>query len=369
MEFRPEKKLGFGLMRLPKLEDGSIDVEQTKDMVDLFLENGFTYFDTAFVYEGSEDAIRQALVERYPRESYTLATKMNGWLGCDDEASCKAQFDTSLQRTGAGYFDYYLLHALQENTYQKYDEYHVWDYVKQLKEEGKVKHYGFSFHAKPELLEELLTLHPDVDFVQLQINYADWEDENVQSRRNYEVCVKHGKPVVVMEPIKGGSLANPLPQIAEMFKGYNPDDSAASWAIRFVASLENVMVVLSGMSTLDQMKDNVSYMKDFKPLNEEEQEIIVKARKILDEVEIVPCTACHYCTEGCPMGIPIPEIFSCLNAVLQYNDMAAGKRRYERVTADKAKAGDCIQCGQCEGACPQRINVIERLQKASELFD
>lgn len=369
MQFRPEKKFGFGLMRLPKLEDGSIDVKQTSDMVDLFLANGFTYFDTAFVYEGSEEAIRKALVERYPRDSYTLATKMNGWMGCYDEASCKAQFETSLERTGAGYFDYYLLHAIQENNYTKYDEYHIWDYVKQLKEEGKVKHWGFSFHSNPERLEELLTLHLDVDFVQLQINYKDWEDDNVQSRRNYEVCVKHNKPVVVMEPVKGGNLANPLPEINEIFKVYHPDLSPASWAIRFAASLDNVMVVLSGMSNLDQMKDNVSFMKDFTSLNEEELAILDKARTIMNEVETVPCTACHYCTEGCPMSIPIPDIFSSYNVVLQYNDLATAKRRYNRMTKDKGKASNCIQCGQCEGACPQRINVIERLKKAAEIFD
>ena len=361
------KKLGFGLMRLPRSEDGAIDIAQTSEMVDHFLDAGFTYFDTAFVYEGSEEAIRKALVERHPRDSYTLATKING-MAAHDEESCKQEFYTSLERTGAGYFDYYLLHAIQVNNYTKYDEYHIWDFVKGLKEKGLVKHYGFSFHATPELLDELLTKHPEVDFVQLQINYADWEDEVVASRKNYEVCVKHGKPVVVMEPIKGGTLANPIPEITKMFKDASPEASTASWAIRFVASLENVMVVLSGMSTLEQMDDNISYMKDFQPLNEEEQEVIRQVQKKLSEIETIPCTACHYCTEGCPMGIPIPDIFKLVNSVTLYND-AKAKRGYERRTEGKGKASDCIQCGQCEGACPQRINIIERLQGAVEMFE
>ena len=362
------KKLGFGLMRLPRLADGTIDVEQVKTMVDAFLENGFTYFDTAFVYEGSEEAIRKALVERHPRDSYTLATKING-MAARDEESCKQQFYTSLERTGAGYFDYYLLHAIQTNNFTKYDEYHIWDFVKELKEKGLVRHYGFSFHATPELLDEILTRHPEVDFVQLQINYADWESEDVQSRKNYEVCVKHGKPVVVMEPVKGGTLADPVPAVSELMKSCHPDLSEASWAIRFVASLENVMVVLSGMSNLEQMQDNISYMKDFQPLNEEEADIIHQVQKILSEIETIPCTACHYCTEGCPMQIPIPDIFKCVNSVLVYNSLDSARRRYERVVREKGRASDCVQCGQCEGACPQRINVIERLQLAVEMFE
>ncbi|MBO4218629.1 MAG: aldo/keto reductase [Erysipelotrichaceae bacterium] len=360
------KKLGFGLMRLPQ-ENGAIDVEQFKEMVDLFLENGFTYFDTAYIYEGSEEATRKALVERHPRDSYTLASKINAAVA-EDEESCKQQFRTSLERTGAGYFDYYLLHAIQLNNYEKYDEYHIWDFVRGLKEQGLVKHYGFSFHATPELLDKLLTDHPDVDFVQLQINYADWDNPDVQSRANYEVARKHGKPIVVMEPIKGGTLANPVPQVREVFEQANPNVSLASWAIRFVASHEGIMVVLSGMSSLEQMENNVSYMKDFQPLSEEEEAVIERAREVFDSIETIPCTRCHYCTPGCPMGIPIPEIFEHVNRRLVYND-ARSAIRYGRVTEGKGKASDCIQCGQCEGACPQQINIIERLQQAVEMFE
>ncbi|MBQ6655307.1 MAG: aldo/keto reductase [Erysipelotrichaceae bacterium] len=360
------KKLGFGLMRLPALEGGGIDVEQVKQMVDLFLENGFTYFDTAYIYEGSEEAIRQALVERHPRDSYTLASKINCTVAATEE-ECKQQFYTSLERTGAGYFDYYLVHAVQLSNYQKYDEFHIWDFVKGLKEQGLIKNMGFSFHATPELLDELLTKHPEVDFVQLQINYADWENPDVQSRANYEVARKHGKPIVVMEPIKGGTLANPIPQVREVFEAANHDVSLASWCIRYVASHEGIMVVLSGMSNLEQMENNISYMKDFQPLTEEEYAVIDKAREALASVETIPCTKCHYCTPGCPMGIPIPEIFEHVNRRWVYND-ARSKVRYERVIEGNGKASDCIQCGQCEAACPQQINIIERLQQAVEMF-
>ena len=269
----PKLKLGFGLMRLPKLADGSIDVPQVSEMIDWFLEAGGTYFDTAYVYDngGSEAAIRKALVDRYPRDRYTLATKLNAGMA-KNEADAKAQFATSLERTGAGYFDYYLLHALQRNNYKKYEEYGIWDYVKDLKARGLVRHYGFSFHADPELLEQLLTEHPDVDFVQLQINYADWENPGVASRRNWEICKAHGKPVTVMEPVKGGILADPIPTVKEVLDASGSGLSYAGWAIRFVASRENILVVLSGMSSLDQMRDNLSFMRDFRPLDEAEEE-------------------------------------------------------------------------------------------------
>ncbi|MDE5865615.1 MAG: aldo/keto reductase [Lachnospiraceae bacterium] len=363
-------KLGFGLMRLPKLADGSIDIEQTKVMVDLFMEAGFTYYDTAYVYDNgeSEKAAKAALVDRYPRESYTLCTKLCAWMGEHSEKAAKQQFYTSLERTGAGYFDYYLLHALQRSNYKVYDEYHIWDFVKEQKEKGLIKNYGFSFHADPELLEELLNDHPDVDFVQLQINYADWENPGVQARKCWEIARKHGKSITIMEPVKGGALADPVPEVQEILKTANPNASLASWAVRFAASLDGIITVLSGMSNIEQMKDNISYMKDFKPLSEEEQSVIRKAQNVLEGDKAIPCTACHYCTDGCPKNIPIPEIFSVKNRQ-RGNAAFRGRREYTIATQGKGRASDCIECGQCENACPQQINVITRLKDCVAQFE
>ena len=360
-------KLGFGLMRLPKLEDGTIDVPQVSEMVDRFIEAGGTYFDTAFAYQGSEEAIRKALVERYPRDSYTLASKLIIPPGSNiTEEEAKQEIRTSLERSGAGYFDYYLVHAIQRTNYQKYEEYGIWDYVKQLKKEGLIRHYGFSFHADPELLEELLEKHPDAEFVQLQINYADWENPGVQSRRNWEICKEYGKPVTVMEPIKGGILADPIDSVKAIFDRENNGMSYSSWALRFVASKENLLAVLSGMSSLAQMEDNLSYMKDFRPLDAHEEEVIREAQEALNKDQSIACTACHYCTKGCPMSIPIPEIFAVENRKKGSPEFRT-KREYTIVTAGKGKASDCIQCGQCEAACPQHLPIISLLEKARAL--
>ena len=357
-------RLGFGLMRLPKLPDGAIDVPQVSQMVDDFIAAGGTYFDTAYVYDAgeSEKAARKALVERYPRESYTLATKLNASMQCTDEQSAKQQFYTSLERTGAGYFDFYLLHALQRSNYKKYDEYHIWYFVKELKAKGLIKHYGFSFHADPDLLEQLLAAHPDVEFVQLQINYADWENPGVAARRNWEICKAHGKPVVIMEPVKGGILADPIPGVKEVFDAYGSALSYSSWAVRFCASLDNIVAVLSGMSNIDQMRDNLSYMKDFKPLSDDERKLIAKAQEALNADKSIPCTACHYCTKGCPMNIPIPEIFTVANRRKGSPEFRT-RREYSIVTQDRGKASACVQCGQCESACPQHLPIIELLEQ------
>lgn len=360
-------KLGFGLMRLPK-KGLHTDIEQVKQMVDLFMKSGFTYFDTAYVYIGSEAAAKKALVERYPRESFTLATKLNAMLITSEKAAEK-QFLTSLERTGAGYFDYYLLHALMEGNYKKYDKFHLWDFVSEQKEKGLMKHVGFSFHAGPKLLDTLLREHPEVDFVQLQINYADWENPSVASRANYEVAREHGKSIVVMEPVKGGSLANPPKEVKKLFDEYHPDMSYASWAIRFVASLDGILTVLSGMSNTAQMEDNLSYMKDFQPLNEEEQKIIHQAQRILGNSSTIPCTACHYCTEGCPKKIPIPEIFSAMNKQLGNGQMAEAVSDYQKATASGGLASECIGCKQCERACPQHLNITDDLKKCAGVLE
>lgn len=360
-------KLGFGLMRLPR-KGPFTDIEQTKQMVDLFLDAGFTYFDTAFVYLGSEAAAKKALVERHPRESYTLATKLNVSIA-PSEKIAKNQFATSLDRTGAGYFDYYLLHALMENNYKKYEKYHLWDFARQQKEAGLIKHLGFSFHGGPKLLDQLLAEHPETDFVQLQINYADWEDPRVAARANYEIARKHEKPIVVMEPVKGGHLADPPPAVKELFQSCRPEASFASWAIRFAASLDGVLTVLSGMSNVEQMQDNLAYMTQFQPLNEEEQKLIQQAQRILGHSSAIPCTACRYCTEGCPKHIPIPEIFSAMNKHLGSGQLDQAVADYQSATAGGELASQCIVCGQCERVCPQHLPITEHLKQCAQALE
>ena len=364
-------KLGFGLMRLPKLEDGkTIDIEQTKTMVDMFMKAGLTYFDTAYVYEGgeSEKAAKTALVERYPRESFTLCTKLNAGVAKNEE-DAKQQLFTSLERTGAGYFDYYLLHALGKGNIKFYDDYHLWDFVKEQRDKGLIKYWGFSYHDDHKFLDQLLTEHPDVDFIQLQINYADWESNNVESRLCYEVARKHGKSIVVMEPVKGGALANPPDSVKKVFQDANPNVSVASWAIRYAASLDGIITVLSGMSNIQQMQDNLSYMTDFKPLDESESKVILEAQKALSEVEQIPCTSCRYCVPGCPVQIAIPSLFDAMNRKLIYDDFEAAKMFYGWATGNNAKPSECVQCGQCESACPQHLPIIKYLQEVAALFE
>lgn len=351
-------KLGFGFMRLPKKGIGT-DLEQTKQMVDLFMQAGFHYFDTAYVYLGSEEALRKSLVERYPRDSFVIATKLNAAMMARNEKAAKKQFTTSLERTGAGHFDYYLLHSLMNGSYTRYDKFHLWDFVAQLKDEGKIKHYGFSFHAGPDLLEKVLRAHPEVDFVQLQINYADWESSSTQARANYEVARAHGKDIIVMEPVKGGKLANPPRKVKALFDEANPNASYASWALRFAASLDGVKVVLSGMSNVEQMQDNLSFMKDFKPLSADEWQVIRQAQIEMGKVTGIPCTACGYCLGECPNGIAIPDVFNAMNLRLANKQEAESQRAYEELASRVAVAEDCIDCGACAKVCPQQIHIPE----------
>ena len=356
-------KLGFGMMRLPKIEGTQdIDLEHTKRMVDAFIEVGGKYFDTAYIYEGSEPATKVALCDRYPRESYYLADKLNASdFACKSEKEAKNEIKVSLERTGAGYFDFYLLHGIDAGNKEKYAQYGIWDYMRKLKAEGLIRHYGFSFHSTPELLEELLTEHPDIEFVQLQINYSDWEDPLILSRRCYEIATRHGKPIIVMEPVKGGKLADPPQQAKDILLRANPHASFASWAIRFAASLPNVMMVLSGMSNIEQMEDNLSFMRQLQPLDEGELKVLETACKSLSQSDIIGCTACHYCTPGCPMDIHIPEIFAVMNVYKMYGDLKEARNDYQwRPGGEKASA--CVQCGQCEDACPQHLPIISLLE-------
>lgn len=370
------KKLGFGFMRLPLInsfDQKSIDMEQLCQMVDTQLARGFGYFDTAYTYhEGrSEIALRDALVKRHARNSFLLATKMPIFLLKSREQQ-GAIFEEQLEKCGVDYFDYYMLHNIHRLSYPTAQKMGSFEYISELKKSGKIAKIGFSFHDDADLLEEVLTTHPEVDFVQLQINYLDWDNASIQSGKCYDVATKHGKKVIAMEPVKGGTLAKVPDEAEKILKSYRPELSVASWAIRFAASLDNVEVVLSGMSDMEQLLDNTGYMQDFVPLSDTEQDVLKQAVCVINASTSVSCTACRYCVESCPQNIAIPEYFSLFNAqmldVNRYN-FSSQLVYYSSLIEKYGKPSDCVACKKCEDICPQHLRITDYLKDAAEEFD
>lgn len=363
-----KKMLGFGCMRLP-MDGDKIDIEQFKKMVDVFMANGFNYFDTAHIYHDgeSEKAIREAVSSRYPRESFILTDKLT--TNCfNKQEDIRPLFKQQLKDSGVDYFDFYLMHSQDAAIYEKFRRCNAYETALEMQKEGKFRHFGISFHDKAEVLEQILKDYPQIEAVQIQFNYLDYGDPAVDSKRVYEVCEKYGKAVIVMEPVKGGNLVN-LPEKAQgILDSLNSGMSNASYAIRFAASFPNMFMVLSGMSDLAQINDNMSYMKDFKPLDEKEMQSVNDVRKAFSEINLIPCTACHYCTSGCPMNISIPELFSCYNHKVNFHDWNQGYY-YAQITRDGGKPSECIECGQCEGICPQHLEIIRLLKDVSGEFE
>ena len=362
-----KKQFGFGCMRLPMNGD-EIDYDVICKMIDIFLENGFNYFDTAHMYldGASEIALRECLVKRYKREDYILVNKLTESF-FNKEEDILPCFEAQLEACGVDYFDFYLMHAQNKSYFEKYKKCRAYEIAFELKSVGKVKHVGISFHDKAEVLDQILTEYPQIEVVMIQFNYVDYEDAGIEGRKCYEVCVKHNKPVIVMEPVKGGSLIN-LPEEAQKVFDNLHGGSNASYAIRFAASFDNVMMVLSGMSNMEQLEDNISFMKDFKPLSEEEYAAIKKVCAIFKEQDLIPCTACKYCVAGCPKNIPIPDLFADRNAKKAYDDWNSDWY-YEVHTLKAGKASDCIKCSQCEDVCPQHLKITELLDEVASVFE
>lgn len=367
------KKLGFGCMRLPVINGdyANVDISRFEKMADEFLAKGFTYFDTAYVYHGgkSEEAVKHAVVERYPRDKFTITTKMPMFI-VNTADDMERIFNEQLNRLGVDYIDYYWLHALNAAQYAKVQKLDAFGFIAKKKAQGFIKHIGFSYHDNSKLLDQILCEHPEAEYVQLQINYLDWDSPTIEARACYEVATKHNVSVIVMEPLKGGALVNVPEKVKSAYTEFNPQASIASWGIRYAASLENVMTVLSGMSTEEQVADNISYMENFIPLSDKENELVKTAAETINNATAVPCTACRYCVDGCPKKIAIPEYFALLNEDKRLDGRSNGHVYYNNyVSEGHGKASDCIKCGKCERVCPQHLPIRNFLQKVVQTFE
>ena len=364
------KKLGFGLMRPPMIGE-EVDMAQMCQMVDSFIAAGFNYFDTAPTYMGgkNEELMRDAVVKRYPREEIILASKLPLWYAEEKNLSMQEIWDQSMERTQAGYYDYYLLHAMNKKWIEAADRVGAWQFMQDKKAKGLVRKIGFSFHDTPEVLEQILSSHPEMEFVQLQINYADWNSEKVRAGECYEVARKYNKPIIVMEPVKGGTLASLSPVMEEVFSQVNPEASVASWALRFVAEKEGIQTVLSGMSTIEQVQDNIKVLDEVQPFTEEERAAVVKVQNMIATAPQVACTACSYCTEECPMNINIPRLFRAYNYFLNYGNRQIAGEIYDSAIKERGKACECIGCGNCESHCPQQLSIRNILKKIADVFE
>jgi len=366
------KKLSFGLLRLPKKADGkTLDLDAAIPMIDLAMSHGVNYFDTAYTYNErtNEYLFRDAIAKRYPRDAYTITDKMPMMI-IDREEQLEAIFQEQLAKCGVDYFDYYWLHAIGGPNYERAKKSRAFEHLKGLKERGLARHIGISFHGPAEILDQVLTDHPEIEYVQIQLNYLDWLDKTVQAKACHDVCVAHKKPIIVMEPVKGGTLANVPAEVEEKMRRMNPDMSPASWAIRFAASQEGVITVLSGMTTLAQVEDNLSFMDDFVPLTEEEQQTLLECGEIIRNITVVPCTGCRYCVDTCPMDICIPDYFSVYNTIKRFEGIyrADVVNYYNNLVLMHGRPGDCIGCGVCESKCPQGIEIRKCLEEVGEYF-
>ena len=363
-----KKNFGFGCMRLPMIGE-DVDIEQTRQMVDLFLKEGFNYFDTAhgYIQGKSELAVRECLTSRYPREQYILTDKLTGNYFKKEE-DIRSFFESQLEACGVDYFDFYLMHSQGSGNFPHFKSCRAYETAFELKKEGKIRHVGMSFHDTAEVLDQILTEYPQIEVVQIQFNYLDYEDPKIQSRLCYEVCRKHNKPIIIMEPVKGGSLVN-LPKIAGDVLDELQGGSPASYAIRYAAGFPGVMMVLSGMSNMEQMQDNLSYMKDFRHLDETELAAITKVQQIFRSMNLIPCTACRYCVEGCPKKISIPDVFATMNTKQIYHDWNADYYYNNVHTSPGHRASDCIKCGKCEKACPQHLPIRKLLEDVADEFE